>query len=83
MKIDRKRYIEWMADTYILNLSKLNLIDNNLDPIEDEAIKEVIRRAFISGAVLNLEWPLVDEDNIIELINKYPKGIKKENENNK
>lgn len=78
MRLDRKKYIEWMADTYILNLPKLKLLGDNMDPIEDEAIKEIIRRAFISGAVLNLEWPVTDEEKIIELMNKYPNGIKNE-----
>lgn len=78
MRLDRKKYIEWMADTYILNLPKLKLLGDNMDPIEDEAIKEIIRRAFISGAILNLEWPVTDEEKIIELMNKYPNGIKNE-----
>ena len=64
MRLDRKKYIEWMADTYILNLPKLKLLGDNMDPIEDEAIKEIIRRAFISGAVLNLEWPVTDTRHI-------------------
>lgn len=77
MKLDRIKYIEWMADTYIINLPELHLVGDNMDPIETDVIKEAIRRAFIGGAMLNINWPLENEDRIIELMNKYPKGIKK------
>lgn len=78
--IDRKKYIEWMADTYMLNLPKLSLLGENSDPIEDEALREIVRRAFVSGAILNLEWPLIDEKKVEDLMSKYPQGIKKQND---
>lgn len=76
--LDKNKYIEWLADSYMLGLPKLHLVNENDDPIEDEAFRECVRRAFIAGAIMiSSTWPVENEERIKELMEKYPGGIKK------